>query len=581
MQMLVVYALALLIPLVVLGGVFLTYARQILHEHYLELVEADNRRARTLLSAVADQTYAISDQVCFQSDVKSVLKTEYASVRDQISDVNMITELDDLEYDNDQIEGIYIYTDNPTLKDYKQFCTVDDQIRQEQWYQLASKDVRGFWTSIMAESYTSVKHNLCLVRQISLLDTPYHAVLVIRISDAYLRSIIASGTNLDIVGLEGEGIVYASRPEWYASALPVQVDPQQTYYRHNGIAQIREKPYFTSVSTIQADKTNSRFYVCTMNSEGFAVADNVMRSSLLILLPAILVPFIILVLFAGHFSRRVGMLRSAMRKAKSQDHNMAPTFRGNDEITETYEDLVALVQDIKEKDAKMLQFELREAELRSRQEIMDYKVLASQINPHYLYNALETIRMKALTGGDREVADAIKILGRTLHYVMENTGTAYTTLDKELQHVSNYLAIQKLRFGDRINYALELSPELEPREYAMLPLLLQPVVENAVIHGLESLEGRGDIRVVVQHQNGKLCIRVCDSGKGISAQELAQLRLALDGPDNKAGSGIALRNIHRRIRLSCGEDYGLRLESELDVGTRVTLELPADHTAQM
>lgn len=275
------------------------------------------------------------------------------------------------------------------------------------------------------------------------------------------------------------------------------------------------------------------------------------------------------------------MLRSAMRKAKSQDHNMAPTFRGNDEITETYEDLVALVQDIKEKDAKMLQFELREAELRSRQEIMDYKVLASQINPHYLYNALETIRMKALTGGDREVADAIKILGRTLHYVMENTGTAYTTLDKELQHVSNYLAIQKLRFGDRINYALELSPELEPREYAMLPLLLQPVVENAVIHGLESLEGRGDIRVVVQHQNGKLCIRVCDSGKGISAQELAQLRLALDGPDNKAGSGIALRNIHRRIRLSCGEDYGLRLESELDVGTRVTLELPADHTAQM
>lgn len=573
-KMLIVYALVLLIPLVVLGGVLMSYAREILHDHYLEVVEADNRRVRTMLSNLINQTFELSDEVCFQSDVKTILKTDHATVQDYISQVNLITELDHLEFSREQIEGIYIFTDNPTLKNYKQFCVVDMQIQQEQWYQRALGNTNAFWTSIMHDTYTSAKDNLCLVRQISLLDSPYHAVLVIRVSDAYIRGAVTSGTTLDTVALEGEGVVYGSRLEWYTNPAPVIVDPDQEYYRYRGITEVDGAAYFTSVSTIKSQKTNSRLYVYTMNSDGFAIAEDVESSGLILLSVAICVPCVILVLFAGHFSRRVGALREAMRQAKSQDYNMAPVFRGYDEIAETYEDLVSMVQDIKQKDARMFQFELRESELRSKQEIMEYKVLASQINPHYLYNALETIRMKALSGGYREVADSIKILGKTLHYVMENTGTAYTTLDKELEHVKNYLSIQKLRFGERVNYALELSPEMDPREYAMLPLLLQPVVENAVVHGLESIDGMGHIRVVVDREEDILRIKVCDSGKGIEPEELKKLRQALEHTDMKTDSGIALRNIHRRIRLSCGERYGLRLESEPKIGTRAILELP-------
>ncbi len=573
-QMLVVYALALLIPLTALGGVLVSYARQILHDHYLELVAVDNDRVRLLLSDMMDQMYAISEDICFQNDVKDILKTRYPSVQAYISDVNTITELDDTEYSHDQIEGIYIYSDNPSHKNYKQFCVVDDAVRMQAWYQHALSDAKGFWTSIMQTGYSAVKNNLCLVRRITLADSPYQAVLVIRISDAYIRSMVVSGTNLDTVSLDGAGVVYGSRPEWYQQELQVPIDPEQSYYRYNGIQEIDGKSVFTAVSTIQPKRTNSRFYVCTMSNTGFAVTENVLLSTKLILLVAILVPCIILVTFAGHFSKRVGLLRTAMRQARGQDYNMTPGFSGNDEITETYEDLVSMVQDIKAKDERMFRFELRENELRSQQELMEYKVLASQINPHYLYNALETIRMKALAGGDREVADSVKILGKTLHYVMENTGTANTTLDKELEHVHNYLSIQKLRFGDRIDYALELSQGVEPKEYTMLPLLLQPVVENAVVHGLESLDGTGHIRVVIEKEEALLRIKVCDSGKGIPPDELKKLRNSLEGVQIEPGSGIALRNIHRRIRLSFGEPYGLRLESEPRIGTRVIMELP-------
>lgn len=96
----------------------------------------------------------------------------------------------------------------------------------------------------------------------------------------------------------------------------------------------------------------------------------------------------------------------------------------------------------------------------------------------------------SIGSGDRETASAIKLLGKTMHYVLENTGTASTTLDKELDYISSYLAIQKLRFEERFNYTIHVPPELSLSSYKILPLLLQPIVENAILHGLEEKENR-------------------------------------------------------------------------------------------
>ena len=142
-----------------------------------------------------------------------------------------------------------------------------------------------------------------------------------------------------------------------------------------------------------------------------------------------------------------------------------------------------MVQKIKEKDAKMYQALLKEQQLLNEQQVMEMKMLAGQINPHFLYNTLESIRMKSLTSGNREVANAIKLLGKSMRYVLENTGTSLVTLKKELDYVETYLQIQKIRFGDRVNYRIEVIGMLDLEKYLILPLLLQPVVENAIVHG--------------------------------------------------------------------------------------------------
>ncbi len=570
------YALALLIPLSLLGLILLFSANKMLKDHCIELLETDNLRVKTLLSEVTTQAYSVSDDIFYDTSLKQLLTEEYTGNVEFIAAVNSYGKLDTLAYNTPELEGIYIYNDNPTLSNYKQFRRVTEEVASADWYIAALEDANAFWVSIREEAYTSEESNLCLVRRLALTDSEYNAVLVVKVSDTYIRSRVDSGSVVDAVSVDQQGIVYSSKRAWYGAEPVVDIDHEEVYFRFSGEVEVEDVRYFAAVTTLHLYKTSSRLYICTMDSSGFAAIERIMNGWLILLLLAILVPGLILGIFANYFARRVNLLREEMHKARSQDYNIISDFSGSDELTEAFEDLKFMVQDIKAKDAKMYEAELNEKELRSSQQAMEYKVLASQINPHYLYNTLETIRMKALTSGNRELADAVKILGKTLHYVQENTGTAFTTLKKELDHVENYLAIQKLRFGDRINHTVTLEPGLDAAAYAMLPLLLQPVVENAVVHGLEDIDGVGRLHIEVAREGELLRITVSDSGKGMTPSELESLRAMLERETPDPDAGIALYNIHRRLRLCYGPEYGLKIESTLGQGTHVILLLPAE-----
>lgn len=201
-------------------------------------------------------------------------------------------------------------------------------------------------------------------------------------------------------------------------------------------------------------------------------------------------------------------------------------------------------------------------------------MLASQINPHFLYNTLETIRMKAITAGNRDVANAILLLGKSMHYVLENTGTASTSLKKELDYISTYLAIQKLRFDDRVNYTLTVPEDMDPGEYQILPLLLQPLVENAILHGLADTETDGRIVVAVSKKDDDLLlIDISDNGRGMDEAELDALEKGLQ-VQKTSSANIGIYNINRRIKLFYGSAYGMEIKSQPDKGTHITLTLP-------
>ena len=290
---------------------------------------------------------------------------------------------------------------------------------------------------------------------------------------------------------------------------------------------------------------------------------------------AIVIPAILIYIFTGYFTGRVLTLRQVMHQASNEDYDFQEAVQGNDELSEAFADLEVMVQKIKQKDEQMYQAQINEKELVNEQQKMEFKMLASQINPHFLYNTLESIRMKAFTVGDREVANAIKLLGKAMRYVLENNGTSFTELKNELNHIETYIMIQKLRFGNKFNYQLISDESVDAEQCMILPLLLQPIIENALLHGLEEKEEGGMITLQVERcgNSDDVRITISDNGCGMDEMTLATLRRDIEEKNPEKKESIGLYNINQRIKLCYGEQYGMEVQSELEKGTSVSITI--------
>lgn len=327
------------------------------------------------------------------------------------------------------------------------------------------------------------------------------------------------------------------------------------------------------ISTLIPYKSQERLYITSLDFNIFSDIQRITVLCISITLIAVLLPSVIIYNFSWQFSNRVKALKNAMAYAARGNYDYKKTFQGDDEISSTFSDLQNLIDNVKEQESQMYVAQIKEQELHNRQQQMELMLLVSQINPHFIYNALETIRMMALDYGAEDVSEATVLLGNTMRYVLENTETISVCLSKELNYVENYLSFQKIRFGDRINYTLSWEEGFCPDNYQILPLLLQPIVENSVIHGLEETDENGKIEIYISHLDKKLLkIEIKDNGIGIPKDQLDKLKTNIESPGNFVSSGIGLHNINQRIKLFYGQDYGISISSSR--GTLVTLLLP-------
>lgn len=205
--------------------------------------------------------------------------------------------------------------------------------------------------------------------------------------------------------------------------------------------------------------------------------------------------------------------------------------------------------------------------------------LQRQINPHFLYNTLECIRGQAIRERQMEIAKSIELLARMFRYTV-GAGSQLVTLQQEIDHIEDYIALQNYRFRDKFLFLKTFEMEGTAISHLAVPaMLLQPIVENAVQHGLESKIGLGTISLSISISADNLYIRVKDDGIGMDKETLQQLRRSIEHPDSHKYTGgkhlgIALTNVQQRIRLLFGSYYGLRIMSEPDHGTIVECILP-------
>ncbi len=220
--------------------------------------------------------------------------------------------------------------------------------------------------------------------------------------------------------------------------------------------------------------------------------------------------------------------------------------------------LEAMVNKIKEDESKM-----RHAELRLLQE---------QINPHFLYNTLDTIVWLIESNSVDEAVDMVVSLSQFFRLVLSH-GAEYISIREEEQHIRNYLKIQQVRYHDILDYEIDIDPAIY--SYRILKLTLQPLVENALYHGIKYKRAMGKITITGNMQEKRIVLIVQDNGVGMDPDKLAHLRREIERPCKDTEGGFGLANVNERIRMYFGDYYGMQIDSVQGQGTTVTVTIPA------
>ena len=228
-------------------------------------------------------------------------------------------------------------------------------------------------------------------------------------------------------------------------------------------------------------------------------------------------------------------------------------------INDMAESLEKMMQKIRDDEKKM-----RHAELRLLQE---------QINPHFLYNTMDTIIWLIEGRKLDEAEDMLVSLSNFFRLVLSH-GHEYISIQEEEQHIRSYLEIQKFRYHDILEYDISMDPALY--EYRILKMTLQPLVENALYHGIKNKRDRGMIRITGVLRDNDILFTVSDDGIGMDRATLEKLRVAITKPCKDTDSGFGMANVNERIRMNFGPEYGLTLDSGPGRGTMVTVRIPKE-----
>jgi len=260
-------------------------------------------------------------------------------------------------------------------------------------------------------------------------------------------------------------------------------------------------------------------------------------------------------------SRPIEALRRSMRAVETGDFDVVIDVEATNEVGELARDCEIALGKVRD----LMHQSLVDHEAKRRQDLL---MLQSQINPHFLYNTLDSIIWMVELGRS---PDAIRMTSTLAQFFRLGItrGPHEISLRHELEHVISYLSIQKMRYGDKLEYSVDVEPQV--METPVLKLLLQPLVENALYHGIKERDGPGRIMVAGSRVANGVEIRVSDDGVGMTQKKVAGLLVV---PEGEVRDHMGLRNVHERIRLHFGPRYGLAFESAPGQGTTVVISLP-------
>lgn len=576
-QMVLLYIIGGALPVILIGMYLIQGTSQILMEREMqaELSELDRigREADSLFSTVN----SLSTSFYFDEKLEHISEHPYQEYQELVNDYRDYTAFNTMRNLYSRLlHYITIYMENDTIVENAHFQKVDEQLCAKEWYQqVVGRGGGAVWQYL--PFHLDQKYYLALTRLLRTKKAGNVGVLVIYLRPERLEEILGIKREDVCVVLNQEELLIGGEGQpWRENIRDIlKLRGKGSFQEHT---EVHGQEYLLTCVAVTSRETEDVFQIVSMKSyrDILKEVNGQNRRSICVFLGSVVLSVTMIWLFSRAFSGRVKRFHRQMQKAASGDFDLEKNLGGNDEISELYGYLWSMIVDIQRLLAEIYQERLHAEQLYARQKEAEFKMLASQINPHFLYNTLETIRMKARVNHQTEIEELVKMLAKILRNNVR-AGNRDVTLGQELDLVESYLKIQQYRFDERLEYMIAVEEGLEEEE--VLPLILQPIVENSIIHGLESKEGVGHIKIRARREKEDFLVVVEDDGMGISSEKLRQLRERLNSREpNRTHIGVS--NVHQRLRLKYGNGYGLVIESEEGSYTRVVMRIPTEEKRQ-
>ena len=569
-KLILLYSVCGVLPALILSVILLIGTHSRLLNLTNSQIYSDNQANRSTLSAVTNMATAISKIIASDERMSLLISNTFAKEEDVYAAYRDFTLPDDFTQNYAEIADIKVYIDNPSLVSSNRYQQIDSTTMSTSWYQELQKSQSEIcWVYDGSLSHDAHLH---LVRKVILPQTKQYAILIISVSDNYLSSINTNRQQTTFISLENGPILFSTTKEGAGQILKLEhikdyKDRVASLYRYENDKVLAYESTLKSVSSIQA------FHITTISYDYSRIHQILTMIGLITLLVA-MVPFLLFFYFSNNYSERLLTIRSHMHQISRGKLQLEDDFMGKDELGELFDDMKTTIDGIQKLHLQILTKQKEKDQIALKQQQMQFELLASQINPHFLFNTLETIRMHALLEGQVELNSIILKLGQTLRYALDAPAST-TTLASALEYLESYLEIQHFRFQDKLNYEIHVHPSLEPRRVLMLPFLLQPIVENAVIHGFATKKKGGKITIDALLKNQTVIIHITDNGQGIEPEKLSALSESLSTCHEEiTTTHIGMTNVNDRIKLHYGSNYGVTVSSTVGQGTTVTIQIP-------
>ncbi|MGI6372354.1 MAG: sensor histidine kinase [Caldicoprobacterales bacterium] len=572
-KMLLLYIFSVIIPIIFTNLVFYRKISHSVGEREMQYIAQDMQKIKGDFKRIIDENATLSHAIYTDKNLYTFLDKHYESTDEYFSYyIRYLKNMQErYKFTFPNIYDINIYTSNPQVLNSAGYLRLTQEVRNNEWIKKLKKIKNQVLVyAHIREDFRGLKRVFSIIRKLDYYDKwdSYEKILKIDIQFNAIARIIEDRRVDGQIFLVNDAnkIVYASHDSYYPEGSLEFMDFSQIHYDEKDLV-IEEG--FDSVTTLDDWKIVGVFSRQKIMNAYRQSAYFVFTCAAINLLVASFIIYLI----SRSFHYRIQILSGHIEKVRNQDFEVIHYEGGQDEIGQLIRDYNRMVIRIKEliQDVYKADIQRQALELENKQAQLD--ALQSQINPHFLFNTLETIRMRSLVKDERETAEIIKYLSRIFRRALA-WGNDWVTVGEEVEFVENFLKIQQYRFEKRINYNISMEPGTEQ---LMIPkMTLQPLVENASIHGIEKIKDQGIIELDIRIIEDRLHMEVADNGVGIEKEMLAQIRKELkDQEINKEHIGIA--NVYWRLQLYYGESFSFNIESGENKGTKVTISIPLEY----